>query len=97
MQPSNKLKLSLLIAKSSFVIGTVLFVLQLIFNKNDSILIVGYHYVSLAIFVNLIYILLLIITLFENERIKETLKCIGIILLNIPIAIIYLTILIYSI
>jgi hypothetical protein len=85
------------IAYTSFIIGTLLLVSELIFQTKDIILFTGLIYVLIAILVNSITFLLLIYQLITNapERF-ETFIQIGILLVNIPIAGLYFYLLIIN-
>jgi len=84
------------IAKStaiiSFIIGTILFLSYQLTNI-DVLIGLGLIYISIAFFTNSVLLLFLLIELFfvdKKERV-EILKYIFLMLLNIPIAIIYLS------
>jgi hypothetical protein len=88
-------KLSTQIAITSFVVGTILFLLNQLFPKIDELFIIGFFYVLLALFVNGIVVLNLIhhFIFFQNHREYFGVKIL-IVLANIPIAALffYLTI-----
>ena len=88
-------KLSTQIAISSFLIGTILFLLNQLFPKIDELFIIGVFYVLLALFVNGVVVLNLIhhFIFFQNHREYFGVKIL-IVLANIPIAALffYLTI-----
>lgn len=92
-------KLSDIIATLSFLIGTIILVLYFIPIQgiDIEIILTGYFYVIVAIIINLIMLIGLIISIFsfQNHQ-KYLLKRIGFLLLNIPIAILYFLIFIYS-
>lgn len=93
-----KWPLSTQMAIISFAIGTFLFGLFFAFKNLDEIVIIGFFYVISAITVNGIMFLKLIydwITLKNNRNSIQ--KQVIILLTNIPIAITYLYIIIYSI
>ncbi len=85
----NRLKATIKIATLFFIIGTVLLILHFIFGTSNFIIWLGYMYVWLAAFINSIILILLIVALFIDKRRIETLKSIGVLLLNIPIALVY--------
>lgn len=85
----NKFRASLFIAILFFVIGTLLLVLQAIYGDITSITFAGYYFVLIAIVLNLAILLVLVVVLSFFPEKRETLKSIGVILLNIPIAYIY--------
>tara|TARA_R110000868_G_scaffold110649_19_gene299533 strand:+ start:3043 stop:3348 length:306 start_codon:yes stop_codon:yes gene_type:complete len=83
------------IAFLSFIIGTILFAFQLYFKESDAFIFPGIIFISFAIIINTISLLILIIIQLSNSEYRlELLKTCGIILLNIPIAILYFYILI---
>ena len=92
----NKLiNTSKVIAVLSFVFGTILFALQLYFNKTEMFLFPGLVFVIVAFIVNTLSLLALIISLLGNTNQKfELLKTCGIVLINIPIVILYFYLLI---
>lgn len=83
------------IASISFVIGTVLFALQLYNTTSFAFVYPGILFIIIAFVINTICFLALGFSLF-NAKIKRTviLKTIGMVVLNIPIAILYFYILI---
>ena len=91
---NNLITTSKSIAVLSFSIGTTLFAIQLYF-RGISFISVGFVFVIVAIIVNTISLIALIFTLLGSSKNKlELAKTCGIILLNIPIAILYFYILI---
>lgn len=85
----NRLKATLKIALLFFTIGTLLLILHFIFNTSNFIIWLGYMYVLLAIVINSILLIILIVALFIDKEKLETLKSIGVLTLNIPIAFVY--------
>jgi len=85
------------LAIGSFLIGTLLLILQLLF-PNGILLAIGLIYVSLAFMMNLIILINLIILCFTQKNHQEyfTIKIL-ILLANIPIAFVYLKIIIGTI
>jgi hypothetical protein len=85
------------LAIGSFLIGTLLLILQLLF-PNGILLEIGLIYVSLAFLMNLIVLINLIILCFTQKNHQEyyTIKIL-ILLANIPIALVYLQIIIENI
>jgi len=74
--------------------GTSFLIAQLCFENNFAITIFGYYYVLFSILCNSVIVLVLsIVLIFKSNRIK-TLKSIGVLLINIPIAYIYFLIVI---
>lgn len=91
---NNLITTSKSIAVISFVIGTILFALQLYF---DGIILidVGFVFVIAVIIVNSISLIALIVTILGNSKNKlELFKTCGIIILNIPIAMAYFYVLV---
>ena len=79
----------------SFIIGTILFALQLYFNKSDALIYPGIIFILIATIINVISLIALVFSLLANTNYKlELLKTCGIVLLNIPIAILYFYIII---
>lgn len=79
----------------SFIIGTILFALQLYFSKSGALIFPGIIFILIATIINSISLIVLIFSLSGNNNHKlELLKTCGIVLLNIPIAILYFYILI---
>lgn len=78
----------------SFGIGTVLFALQMFFKNADNLIPLGILFIAVAIAINIISLIVILFSMINhpNERL-ELLKTCGIILLNIPIAILYFYIL----
>ncbi|MFD1163861.1 hypothetical protein ACFQ2E_15635 [Hwangdonia seohaensis] len=83
------------IAIISFAIGTILFVLQLYFRKSVVFIYPGIIFILIAVIINSILLIALVFSLigYINQRL-ELLKTCGLVLLNIPIAILYFYILI---
>ncbi|MGV3545947.1 MAG: hypothetical protein ACO1N4_02710 [Pedobacter sp.] len=74
----------------SFVIGTLLF-LTFIITNHAALAYLGFYYLLVIIPVNMLVLLIIIATAFLNkERWIEHLKTMGLMLLNIPIAWLYL-------
>ncbi|MBN8567250.1 MAG: hypothetical protein J0M25_11025 [Flavobacteriales bacterium] len=80
-------KLSTQIAITSFLIGTILFLLNQLFPKIDELFIIGIFYVLLALFVNGVVVLNLIhhFIFFQNHREYFGVKIL-LVLANLPIA-----------
>ena len=88
-------KFSTYLAMGSFGIGTLFLLLHLLFPKEADILIWGFLYVLLAIVLNCFSLLILLILYIGNRLERETIAIrIMIVLANIPIAILYTTIVI---
>ncbi|WP_040278875.1 hypothetical protein [Psychroserpens damuponensis] len=85
----DRLKITCIIATIFFSIGTMLLLLQLYFKNMMEITVLGYYYVYFSVIINIIVLgALFVILLFRNDKIK-TLKAIGVLLINIPIALLY--------
>ena len=79
-----------LIAIISFVLGTCLLVLHLLIPKEQPIIIIGLYYVGYAAAINAFSFLILVITAFTYWKNRiEVFKTCGLLLLNIPIAVLY--------
>lgn len=87
---NNLITTSKALALLSFIIGTILFVLQLYFQGTIRIIDIGLIFIIIAVIINTISLIALIFNLLVNTDYKlEILKTCGMILLNIPIAILY--------
>ena len=74
----------------SFVLGTILLALHL-YLKQPKLLIIGFYFTLIAIFINSIVLLIILILAIINIRYRyELLKTSGILLLNIPIVVFYI-------
>lgn len=82
----NRFKACFNIAKLFFAIGTCIFLLHLIFRDTVGFIWIGYIYTMFSIVINSIIVIVLIIALIIEHNRTETLKSIGIILTNAPIA-----------
>lgn len=84
------------IAASSFIIGTILFALQLFFRHSYMLVYPRIIFIIVAVILNTIALLGLLIYLVAKPIEKhEIIKTCGMVLLNIPIAIAYFIILIH--
>ena len=92
---NNLINTSKTIAFLSFLIGSILFAVQLCFIMPIGFIYLGIIFIIVASIVNTISLLALIFSIlgYTNQR-KELIKTCGIVLLNIPIAILYFYILI---
>lgn len=83
------------IAITSFFIGSTIFTLQLCFTNTYAFVVLGLLFAIVAVFINSISLVGLIYYLLGNSNSKklELLESIGIVLLNIPIALLYFYIL----
>jgi len=95
---NSSLDTSKIVAGISFILGTLLLVLFLFFRELESIVMFGLYYVLIAFVINA-FISFWLITrlLIRSENWIELLKAIGVILINIPIAIGYFFIVINTI
>lgn len=83
------IKMSRIVALFSFVIGSIILILYYL-TENYILFNIGLFYVFFAFVVNSIFLIRLITKLFSNEFDKKQLWIsIGIMVLNIPIAILY--------
>lgn len=91
----KQLKATYKIALLFFTLGTLLLFIQIIVRGITGITITGYFYVIGSIIINLIILIILLFSLIlEKYKRRETLKSIGAILINIPIAYLYFRIVI---
>ena len=94
MQQSTLIQTSRWTAMISFSFGTLLFLTQLVFSNSVNIYVLGLFYVITAAFINLIFVIALFVEMFLRPLlIEELMITLGILLLNIPIAMIYFMIL----
>ena len=94
MQQSTLIQTSRWTALISFSFGTILFLTQLVFSNSVNIYALGFNYVIIAAFINLIFVIALFVEMFLRPLMAEELMItLGILLLNIPIAMMYLMIL----
>ena len=77
------------IALVFFVLGTLLFLLQLVSTNMNELPLIGFYYLVIAVIVNSLVLITLLGKLFIDTNYTETFKSIGIILANIPIAVAY--------
>jgi hypothetical protein len=81
----------------SFLLGTMFLILHLIFPKTPQIIVAGYIYVLIAIISNTIMLLVLLYQFLIYRFFRETIAIrILILLANIPIALLYLNIVIHN-
>lgn len=96
MQPTPG-RLSTYLALASFVIGTAILLIYLRYPGEDLILINGFLYVMAAILVNGIALIYLMYHYAKNPDLREVLTIrILILLSNIPIAFLYLNIVLHN-
>ncbi|MEM7163542.1 MAG: hypothetical protein AAF487_14010 [Bacteroidota bacterium] len=77
------------IAAISFLLGTLIFATFAV-SRESGIAIIGLYYLMIAFTVNMIMLLiLLILCVVEKHQLKSHLRSIGILVINIPVAIIY--------
>ena len=90
MNDLNMLKTGKQCAKFSFIVGTVILLLYLI-TKSDELIMFGCFYLIVACCINALLLILILFLLVSNPKsYREILITIGIIMLNIPIALFYL-------
>ncbi|MFN0256580.1 hypothetical protein [Pedobacter ureilyticus] len=93
MKNAVEIKIGIWTSICSFAIGTLLF-LTFIITKYGILAYLGFYYLIVIIPVNILVLLIIIASAFLNkERWIEHLKTIGLMLLNIPIAWLYLILL----
>lgn len=93
----NLITTSKIIAILSFIIGTILFVLQLYFGRSVNLISTGILFIVIAAIINAISFIALIIALFNYYNLRlEIFKTIGIVLVNIPVTILYFLLLLDS-
>ncbi len=90
----NFITTSKTIAILSFAIGTMLFTLQLYHFNSNNLISTGIIFIMVAVIINTISLLGLLFGLFGNTDKREIVKAIGMVLANIPIAIMYFFLLI---
>jgi len=85
-------KIGIQVAITSFGLGTLLLIIYAITHLIE-IAIIGYYYLIVTLFINsiLALVFLILTIIFKSERIKN-LKTIDVMLLNIPIAFLYVII-----
>lgn len=82
-------KLSMYLFKYSLIIGTAIFLVYL-FSQNTEVIIFGFVYLCLATVLNLMLFLSLLIMVLSDAKSRiENLKSMGLLIINIPIAILY--------
>ena len=90
MKTTNYSKLALLTASISFVIGTLLFICQNLFDGLD-LLGIGLIYIIVAFFTNSIILLLVTIqAIINKQKRQELLLHASVMLINIPIVFLYM-------
>jgi len=93
-----KLPFSIQIAILSFLIGTLLFISYFIFPKWDNIIFIGILYVIAALFINIIVVINLFINFITEPFQRKNIAIqTAIVLVNVPIAFAYFSIILYSI
>jgi len=79
-----------IIALLSFIIGTITFSLYLYFDNSNTIGSFGFYFIIIALIINMLLLVVNIIAIIiDNEHREELIKTCGIMLINIPIAILY--------
>ncbi len=89
-QENNSIiKLAIFCFKYSLIIGSLLFLSSFIV-RNEVIPLIGFFYVCLAVVINLFVLLALLITLISTpENRIQLVRAMGLLLVNIPIALFY--------
>ncbi len=85
----DKIKPAQYLALSSFAVGTLLLILQFIWPWAMLITILGFYYLLFAIVVNSFVLIVYLVCVIINDNRKASLKAIGILLMNLPIAYCY--------
>ncbi len=85
----KNIKLTINTAIVFFSIGTLLLLIQIVVREISTITIIGLYYVIFSILINLFLVLLLILKLIFKSNKISTVKSIGILTINIPIALFY--------
>lgn len=81
----------------SFTGGTVLFLLQLVNINNDGIVFIGFYYVLAAFAINVVVLIAMLICAIQYKQYSNLiLRHTSLILLNIPIAVLYIFLLFIS-
>ncbi len=97
MENEHKLMVRLKVAKktalSFFIIGTILFVMEFLLGDLGTLVFLGIAFVAVAVLVNSIIVLLALIDLIRKDRL-ESFYAICVLLANIPIAVLYVYLLI---
>ena len=74
----------------SFVLGTMLLLFYLYFDKSYTIMNIGFYFVIVAFLLNsLLFVINIVAIIINNKYRLEFLKTCGVMLINIPIAILY--------
>ncbi|MDO6598270.1 hypothetical protein Q4512_15205 [Oceanihabitans sp. 2_MG-2023] len=93
----NIILTSKITAATSFIIGTVLLAVYLYFDNLKNLEQIGFGFILIAFWINLILLVILIISAFVKPKFRiEILKTCAILLLNIPIAIGYFFLVLWS-
>lgn len=87
------IKTSRMVAITSFILGTVIFLSQIFLFDPGALFVFGFIYLIIAVTINLIFAIALIGEMFIKSSPKMIiLKTLGILLVNIPVATFYLVI-----
>ncbi|WP_418604260.1 hypothetical protein [Hwangdonia sp.] len=79
-----------IVAFLSFIIGTTTLSLYLYFDNSNSIGSFGFYFVIIALVINMLLLVVNIIAIaIDSQHRSELIKTSGIMLLNIPIAVVY--------
>lgn len=97
MQELKLIQTSRMTALISFIIGTSIFLTQLLFLNSIELWTIGLVYIGIASFINLTIVAALFVEMLLRPILAEELMVtVGIMLLNIPVVLIYLMILKYQ-
>lgn len=88
----NTLKTTIKISITCLITGAILLVLHFIFKTEWSLISATYLYFLITVLVNCLFLTALIVALVLDKHKLDTLKSIGIIFFNIPIALLYVNI-----
>lgn len=89
--------LGILLAKGSFILGSILFFSGIMIPDNFNIIILGYYFTMIAVTINLVYFLFLCFKPGTKAEKRSHWKTAGIMTINIPIALFYFYIIVSSI
>jgi len=85
----DRLKFATITALVFFSFGTLILISQICFRNEFAITIFGLYYVLFSIVINSLIVLVMLFSFLVEEKAIKTLKSIGILLVNIPIALLY--------
>lgn len=83
------IKISINCFKYSFILGTLIYASYII-TRNSDLIFFGFIYLVLAVIINIVMLATLLITLIAlPENRLKTLKTIGVLIINMPVAYLY--------